>query len=149
MGIVRATNIAIGALTLLLSLVATVRRYGVEGAVSPSIVLTAAIFSFTAITLTMSLRAGAPSGTTSNAGQGNAGVIWLLLLLLTAAATWELIPAADRPAIGVILALVVGLAIGAAVGPGIDLGSDGSSGQVVGSSVLSETARRRRRREGR
>lgn len=125
MWIARAANIAIGVLTLVLSFFATWWRQSVEQSVSPSVILTATIFSFMAITLTMSLRRGAPTGTSPSTGQGNAGVIWLVLLLLTVAATWELIPAPDRPAIGIVLALVVGLAIGAAVGPGIDLGSDG------------------------
>ena len=149
MWIARATNVTIGVLTLLLSFVATWWRYDVERSVSPSIVLTAAIFSFMAITLTMSLRPGAPAGATPSTGQGNAGVIWLVLLLLTTAAMWELIPAADRPAVGICMALVVGLAIGAAVGPGIDLGSDGSSRQVVESRLLREVSVRRRRGEGR
>ena len=146
MWIARATNVTIGVLTLVMSFLATWWRYDVERSVSPSIVLTAAIFSFMAITLTMSLRPGAPAGTSPSAGQGNAGMIWLVLLLLTAAATWELIPSTDRPALGIVLALVVGLAIGAAVGPGIDLGSDDDSTRTVArSSVLTETSLRRRR----
>jgi hypothetical protein len=156
MWIARATNITIGVLTLLLSFAATWWRYGVEQAVSPSIVLTAAIFSFMAITLAMSLRRGAPRGATTNDGQGNAGMIWLVLLLLTAAATWELVPSGERPAMGIVLALLAGLAIGAAVGPGIDLGSDGtgvsdgSRRTVTTSTVLSEpVALRRGRRAGR
>ena len=149
MGIARATNIAIGVLTLVLSFLATWWRYGVEQAVSPSVVLTTAIFSFTAVTFTMSLRRVALPGDDADAGQGNAGLVWLVLLLLTAAATWELIPAAERPAIGIVLALVVGLAVGAAVGPGIDLGSDGSTRPVLESRVLREFSVRRRRGEGR
>ncbi|EAP99256.1 DNA polymerase I [Janibacter sp. HTCC2649] len=117
--IARITNIAIGALTLVVSFVASLWRYHGEHSISPSMILTSAIFGFMAITLVITLRRGMTSGITP----GNAGMVWLVLLLLTTAATWQLIPSPNRPFIGVFLALVAGVAIGAAVVPGMELGS--------------------------
>lgn len=120
MRIARITNIAIGSLTLVVSLVASLWRYNSERSISPSMILTSAIFGFVAMTLVIILRRGPTSGTSP----GNAGMVWLVLLLLTAAASWQLIPSPNRPFIGVFLALIAGVAIGAAVVPGMELGSD-------------------------
>ncbi|MFC7488925.1 hypothetical protein ACOCJ7_06445 [Knoellia sp. CPCC 206453] len=126
MRIARIINIAIGALTLVVSFVASLWRYNNERTISPSMILTAAIFGFVAITLVITLRRGPTSGMSP----GNAGMVWLVLLLLTTAAAWQLIPSPNRPFIGVFLALIAGVAIGAAVVPGMELGSgdDGPPG---------------------
>lgn len=125
MRIARITNIAIGALTLVVSFVGSLWRYDNERS-SPSMILTSASFGFVTVTLIITLRRCPSSGTTP----GNAGMVWLVLLLLTAAAMWELIPSPNRPFVGVFLALIAGVAIGAAVVPGMELGSgdDGPSG---------------------
>ncbi|MEO7268141.1 MAG: hypothetical protein ABIW49_02915 [Knoellia sp.] len=126
MRIARIINIAIGALTLLVSFVASLWRYNDERTIGPSMILTSAIFGFVAITLVITLRRGPTTGMSP----GNAGMVWLVLLLLTTAAAWQLVPSPNRPFVGVFLALVAGVAIGAAVVPGMELGSgdDGPPG---------------------
>ncbi|KGN32684.1 hypothetical protein N802_17135 [Knoellia sinensis KCTC 19936] len=127
MTIARVINISIGVLTLVTSFAASWWRYAVDGAFGPSIVLTSAIFGFVAITLIMSLR----RTTSSEPTTGNAGMVWLLLLILTTAATWEVIPVLSRPTVGILLALIAGLAIGVAVVPGMNIGTDADDSRGI------------------
>lgn len=116
--ITRRVNAGIGILTLMASFVASLSRYQTDRAFGPTLLLTSAIFGFVAITLVITLRRRQAPGAASM----SAGLVWLVLLILTAVATWDLIPSPVRPAIGLLLAVAVGLVLGAAAGPSVDLG---------------------------
>lgn len=118
MRITRLVNVAIGVLTLVVSLVASVWRYETDRSFGPSLLLTSAIFGFVAITLVITSRRRPSPGTAPM----SAGLVWLVLLVLTTVAMWDLIPSSQRPAFGLLLAVVAGVVLGAAAGPSVDLG---------------------------
>jgi peptidoglycan/LPS O-acetylase OafA/YrhL len=118
MRITRLVNVAIGVLTLVVSLVASVWRYEVDRSFGPSLLLTSAIFGFVAITLVITWRRRPAPGTAPM----SAGLVWLVLLVLTTVAMWDLVPSSQRPALGLLLAVVGGVVVGAAAGPSVDLG---------------------------
>lgn len=120
MRITRLVNAGIGILTLVLSFVASLWRYETDRAFGPTLLLTSAVFGFVAITLAIAWRRRPAPGD----AQMSAGLVWLVLLILTAVAMWDLVPSSQRPAFGLLLAVVVGVVIGAAAGPSVDLGSN-------------------------
>ncbi|GGB67681.1 hypothetical protein N798_14490 [Knoellia flava TL1] len=120
MPITRAVNATIGVITLVASLLASVARYESERGIVPRLLLTAAVFGFTAVTLAMTWRRRPDPGSAPM----SAGFVWLVLLVLTTMAVWDLIPTDRRPMVGLLLALVVGATVGTAVAPRVDLGPD-------------------------
>jgi hypothetical protein len=54
--VTRLVNIAIGALTLVVSFLASVERYRQDRAFGPALLLTAAIFGFVAVTFIVTVR---------------------------------------------------------------------------------------------
>ena len=120
MPITRAVNVSIGVLTLAASLLASVARYDDERGIGPRLLLTSAVFGFTAVTLAMTWRRRPDPGSAPM----SAGFVWLVLLVLTTLAVWDLIPTDRRPLVGLLLALVVGATVGMAVAPRVDLGPD-------------------------
>ena len=124
MNVTRLVNIAIGALTLVVSFLASVERYRHDRAFGPALLLTAAIFGFVAVTFIVTVRRRPSPGTAPM----SAGLVWLVLLVLTTVAIWDLIPSARRPAYGLLLAVVVGVVLGAAAGPRVDRGPEDDDG---------------------
>jgi len=120
MPITRMVNVGIGVLTLVVSLLASVARYDNERAIGPRLLLTSAVFGFVAVTLAMTWRRRPDPGSAPM----SAGFVWLVLLVLTTMAAWDLVPADRRPAVGLLLALLVGATVGTAVAPRVDLGPD-------------------------
>ena len=121
MKVTRRVNAAIGVLTLVVSLVASMWRYDHDRAFGPGLLLTSAIFGFVAITLVITWRRHA---TVPGSAPMSAGLVWLVLLILTTIAIWDLVPSSRRPAYGLLLAVVVGVVLGAAAGPSVDLGPE-------------------------
>ena len=126
--ITRTVNVAIGLLTLVVSAWASLSRYDSDRGIGPRLLLTAAVFGFTAVTLTMTWRRRPDPGSAPM----SAGFVWLVLLVLTTMAVWDLVPADRRPVVGLLLALVVGATVGTAVAPRVDLGPDGPDGERSG-----------------
>lgn len=120
MNLTRLVNVAIGVLTLLVSFLGSIERYQHDRAFGPALLLTSAIFGFVAITFVITVRRRPVPGTASM----NAGLVWLVLLILTTVAIWDLVPSGRRPAYGLLLAVLVGVAVGAAAGPSVDLGPE-------------------------
>jgi peptidoglycan/LPS O-acetylase OafA/YrhL len=118
MKVTRVVNASIGVLTLVVSLAASLSRYRHEHAFGPALLLTSAIFGFVAVTLVVSWRRRPAPGTATM----SAGLVWLVLLILTTVAIWDLVPSGQRPAFGFLLAVVVGVVLGAAAAPNVDLG---------------------------
>ncbi|KRE41302.1 hypothetical protein [Knoellia sp. Soil729] len=120
MTVTRLVNAGIGVLTLVVSLVASLWRYDHDHAFGPALLLTSAVFGFVAVTLAIAWRRPPAAGTAPMSG----GIVWLVLLIVTTVATWDLVPSDQRPAYGLLLAVVVGVVLGAAAGPGVDLGPE-------------------------
>ncbi|MFW5474273.1 hypothetical protein ACOCJ5_13275 [Knoellia sp. CPCC 206450] len=120
MTITKAVNTAIGLLTLVVSFCASWARYDSDRGIGPRLLLTAAVFGFVAVTLTVAWRRRPDPGSAPM----SAGFLWLVLLVLTTMAVWDLIPVDQRPAVGLLLALLVGATVGMAVAPRVDLGAD-------------------------
>lgn len=128
MPITRTVNVTIGVLTLVVSLLASVARYESERAIGPRLLLTSAVFGFVAVTLATTWRRRPEPGSAPM----SAGLVWLVLLVLTTVAVWDLIAADRRPVVGLLLALVVGATVGTAVAPRVDLGPEGPDGDQPG-----------------
>lgn len=125
MKVTRLVNASIGLLTLAVSLVASMWRYDHDRAFGPGLLLTSAIFGFVAITLVITWRRRTVAPGTAPM---SAGLVWLVLLILTTVAIWDLVPSAQRPAYGLLLAVVVGVVLGAAASPSVDLGPEDEDG---------------------
>ncbi|MDT0215272.1 hypothetical protein Q9R29_15375 [Rothia sp. ARF10] len=120
MTITKAVNVAIGLLTAVVSAWASLARYTSDGGIGPRLLVTSAVCGLVVVTLVVALRrrpdpGGAPM---------SAGLLWLVLLILTTMAVWDLIPVDQRPLVGLLLALVVGATVGTAVAPRVDIGPD-------------------------